>query len=82
MKDRKFCCKVFKLYNEFHLSLLEHAVDKTDLKLAVILFESMNRASNKNWDWQNLELGVERKTKNLSFYIKDYLRADYTRLIV
>lgn len=47
MKDRKFCCKVFKLYNEFHLSLLEHAVDKTDPKLAVILFESMNRASNK-----------------------------------
>lgn len=82
MKDRKFCCKVFKLYNEFHLSLLEHAVDKTDPKLAVILFESMNRASNKNWDWQNLELGVERKTKNLSFYIKDYLRTDLIRLIV
>lgn len=82
MKDRKFCCKVFKLYNEFHLSLLEHAVDKTDPKLAVILFESMNIASNKNWDWQNLNNDIERIRKNLSFCIKDYLRADYTRLIV
>lgn len=82
MKDRKFCCEVIKLYNEFHLSLFEHAVGKTDAKISLILFESMNKASNKNWDWQNLNNDIERIRKNLSFYIKDYLRADYTRLIV